>query len=247
MSAVFLTSLLFSLLIGSNGVVREASDSLSTRIVVDQDGNQNSVRQFGSQWWFVNNLRVRTYANGDPIEYVTDASAWADLEHGALSAYNHDESLVEQIGYLYNWFAVMDERGVCPAGWNVPTDEDWFELEQHLGMSPMELDGAGMRGAGANVGGVLKDTSAVFWAQPNEGAVNTSGFNGLGSGMRLFNGNFSGMGRTGFWWTSSHRNTGGLYPNRVWVRFLSHHGRFVSRISAFMESGISVRCVSGEQ
>lgn len=246
MSFLFVVSMVLSLFIGGNPGDGEVTDTLSVRIVVDQDGNQNSVRQFGSQWWFVNNLRVRTYANGDPIEYVSDGRDWAEADFGAISAYNNDTTLVDQLGYLYNWFAVVDERGVCPVGWNVPTDEDWFELEQHLGMDAMELYGAGMRGSEANVGGVLKDTSAVFWAQPNEGAVNTSGFNGYGSGMRFFNGNFSGMGRTGFWWTSSHRNTGGLYPNRVWVRFLSHHGRFVSRISSFMESGLSVRCVMTE-
>lgn len=247
MSSIFLISVVVSLFVGHHPVAGEVTDTSGVRIVVDQDGNRNEARLIGSQWWFVQNLKVRTYANGDPISYVSDSRDWAKANYGAFSVYNNDESLVDRHGYLYNWFAVMDERGVCPVGWEVPTDEDWMLLEAFLGMDAGELDGAGARGAEANVGGVLKDTSAAFWAQPNVGAENAVGFNALGSGSRFFNGNFTGMGRTGFWWTSTHRNTGGLYPNRVWVRFLSHHGGFVSRISSFMESGMSVRCVSGEQ
>lgn len=246
MSSIYMISVVLSLFVGGNSGSGEVTDSSLVRIVVDQDGNRNEARLYGSQWWFVNNLRVRRYANGDPIEYVSDSRDWSKANYGAISAYNNDTTLVDRHGYLYNWFAVVDERGVCPAGWEVPTDGDWMTLEVFLGMDSGVLDGAGSRGAEENVGGVMKDTSATSWAQPNEGGVNTSGFTALGSGSRFFNGNFTGMGRTGFWWTSTHRNTAGLYPNRVWVRFLSHHGRFVSRISSFMESGLSVRCVMTE-
>ena len=36
-------------------------------------------------------------------------------------------------GRLYNWYAVDDARGLCPAGWHVPTDGEWTALETILG------------------------------------------------------------------------------------------------------------------
>ncbi|HJL63679.1 MAG TPA: FISUMP domain-containing protein, partial [Candidatus Marinimicrobia bacterium] len=47
-------------------------------------------------------------------------------------------------GNLYNWYAVDDDRGVCPDGWHVPTDEEWIELEMFLGMSWEEAIGTGL-------------------------------------------------------------------------------------------------------
>jgi uncharacterized protein (TIGR02145 family) len=41
-------------------------------------------------------------------------------------------------GYLYQWNAAMDgnttegARGLCPAGWHIPTDQDWQTLEDTL-------------------------------------------------------------------------------------------------------------------
>ena len=42
-------------------------------------------------------------------------------------------------GQLYNWYAVDDERGLCPSGWHVPSDEDWQDLEVFLGMSRADV------------------------------------------------------------------------------------------------------------
>jgi uncharacterized protein (TIGR02145 family) len=225
------------------GLVVSEEDSTLIRTVLDQDGSENVARLIGAQWWFVNNLRVRTYANGDPIEFITDAQDWSKTSVGAVSVYDNDEALAQEHGYLYNWNAVVDPRGLCPAGWRVPSDDDWVELERFLGMEELDLYDAGSRGGMLNIGGMLKDTSDGTWIYPNRGAVNSTGFSGRGSGSRLFTGGYTGMDRVGFWWTSTPRISGGLYQNRVWVRFLSHHSPYVSRISTFKQSGLSVRCL----
>jgi len=31
--------------------------------------------------------------------------------------------------HLYNWYAVSDTRGIAPAGWHLPSDDEWKTLE----------------------------------------------------------------------------------------------------------------------
>jgi hypothetical protein len=34
---------------------------------------------------------------------------------------------------LYNWYAVVDDNGLCPQGWHVPSDAEWDTLVTYLG------------------------------------------------------------------------------------------------------------------
>jgi uncharacterized protein (TIGR02145 family) len=31
-------------------------------------------------------------------------------------------------GNIYNYYAISDNRGLCPVGWRIPTSADWDEL-----------------------------------------------------------------------------------------------------------------------
>ena len=58
-------------------------------------------------------------------------------------------------GALYNYPA-RQQWPLCPSQWSVPTDEDWFELESHLGMeAPTWMSSVG----GADQGTELKSTT----------------------------------------------------------------------------------------
>lgn len=84
-------------------------------------------------------------------------------------------------GLLYNWNAIADQRGLCPKGWHVPTDQDWKFLELTLGMSGQDLDRfAYDRGTTTNVGGQVK--AKTHWAAGNVGATNGSGFTAIPGG-----------------------------------------------------------------
>jgi hypothetical protein len=56
------------------------------------------------------------------------------------------EEVLEMYGALYNWYAVDDPRGLCPAGWHVPSDDEWKEMEIFLGMPELEANSKGNRG-----------------------------------------------------------------------------------------------------
>ena len=153
--------------------------------VTDVDGNHYHVVLIGGQSWLRENLRVKHYRNGDAIPAVTVDNLWKNLTTGALCAYDNLESNVPAYGYLYNWYALTDARGLCPAGYHVPADGEWAVLGTQLGGDTI-------------AGGKLKSTGTIeqstgLWYAPNTGATNSSGFSGLPAGYRINYGTFYSM------------------------------------------------------
>jgi len=74
-------------------------------------------------------------------------------------------------GLLYNWYAAVDERGIAPSGWHIPTKTEFETLVSYLGGS-------------STAGGALKEVGTEHWQLGNTGATNTSGFTLLGNGWR---------------------------------------------------------------
>lgn len=68
--------------------------------------------QIGDQVWMAENLKATHYRNGDAIS--TDDYA----------VYDNNESHIDTYGYLYNWHAVNDSRGLAPKGWHIPSKEE---------------------------------------------------------------------------------------------------------------------------
>lgn len=126
-------------------------------------------------------------------------------------------------------------QGVCPAGWHLPSDTEWKELEMYLGMSQADADNTGYRGT--DEGGKLKETGTTHWYSHNAGATNSSGFSGLPGGFRSITGTFYNIRSIGYWWSATEGNT-----IEAWYRQLSIDNS-VYRSNRFKNYGLSVRCV----
>ncbi|MFC1553371.1 fibrobacter succinogenes major paralogous domain-containing protein [candidate division KSB1 bacterium] len=209
-----------------------------TGTVTDIDGNVYETIIIGNQEWMVTNLKVTKYRNGDAIPKVsaTGYSSWTRL---STDAYCKNYSILAhpEYGHLYNWYAVDDSRGLAPAGWHVPTDDDWKELEMFLGMSQTDADGGGYRGT--DEGGKLKETGTSHWSNPNTGASNGSGFTALPGGFRSYvNGYFGFPDRYAYFWSSTEASS-----SSAWFRRLYYKNADVMRNSHDKREGCSVRCV----
>jgi uncharacterized protein (TIGR02145 family) len=150
-----------------------------TGTVTDIDGNIYQTVKIDYQWWMAENLRVSKYRNGDQIPNVTSNTDWGNLTIGAWAYYENNQSNDPAYGKLYNWHAVADERDVCPAGWHIPDNEAWKQLELYLGMTDEEAEDAGWRGETDSVGGKLKSILTEpqphpRWDSPNTAATNES-------------------------------------------------------------------------
>ena len=203
---------------------------------MDIGGNIYQTIKIGTQWWMVENLKVIRYRDGEPIPHVTNNTDWSNLGSGAYCNYNNDVNNVATYGRLYNWYAVNDARGLAPAGWRVPMDADWKELEMFLGMSQTDADASGWRGS--PVGGKLKEIGTVHWNSPNSDATNESGFTALPGGYRNIIGIFDNLEYYAYFWSSSEND-----ENHAWSRYLNFYFSVVNRYSFDKRNGFSIRCV----
>ncbi|MFZ4402306.1 MAG: fibrobacter succinogenes major paralogous domain-containing protein [Bacteroidales bacterium] len=191
--------------------------------ITDINGNLYHTVTIGTQVWLKENLKVTKYRNGESIIKVNDIT-WGNLTTGAYCYIDNDTNKLKIYGCLYNWFAVMDSRKICPTGWHIPTLAEVNTLKKYLGN---------------NAGGKLKETGLTHWVNINIDATNETGFTALPGGRRDADSYFA-FSEYAYWWTSSEYvldNTKATYFS-VWY-FVGN----LDIISMDKKTGMSIRCI----
>jgi len=210
--------------------------------LTDIEGNVYNTIKIGNQWWMAENLKVKKFRNGTNLTSIQTSSDWSAMESAAYCAFDNNNQNIATYGLLYNWFAVADINQIAPEGWHVPTDDDWKELENYLGMSVSETDNFGWRGT--NAGDQLKVEAPKGWTV--YGSVwgdNSSGFTALAGACRLFDGRWAepGLFATGFWWTGTEYSSSEAY-----YRYLDKKNSGIYRSHTYINYGFSIRCVKNK-
>ncbi|MGY6561167.1 MAG: fibrobacter succinogenes major paralogous domain-containing protein [Luteibaculaceae bacterium] len=211
----------------------------------DIEGNTYATIVIGGLEWFAENLRTTKYRNGDDIPNVTTAAAWIQVNTGAYVAFNNLAANFTRFGALYNGYAVEDERGLCPEGWRIPTDNDWKNLEISIGMSNEFLEQTGVRGADISLNRRLRLST---W---QEGNVDAIGFNAFSTsdagaiqvgGQRLDDGEFRFLNQSASFWSSTRNPNQPLFTFfRFVVNTPTNDG--VGRNNTVRGFGFYCRCV----
>jgi len=191
----------------------------------DIDGNKYKTILIGSQCWMQENLNVSKYNNGTVIPEVLSSSSWFSLKSGGMVYYNNlsGENFVNS--RLYNWYSIDNKRGICPKGWDVPTNSDWDLLISSLG-------------GDLHAGGKMKCKGTAYWMSPNLGATNESNFNGLPGGNRNEFGDFNNLGVSAFWWSANDYDF-----NNAWFYNINFNFGNIKKINYNKNFGYSVRCI----
>lgn len=188
--------------------------------VTDIDGNVYPSIKIGQQVWMSANLKTSRYRDGSVIQHMPDSESWSGLHTtGAWSNYNNLDDNDNIYGKLYNGYAIIDQRRLCPVGWDVPTRDEWIALFDFLG---------------SDHGDKLRSTHG--WNN-NANGSNSSGFNGLPGGARYALGSFQNQGDIGHFWTSTRSSNNPSYAEL---------NRFSSNAHTSGENikhGASVRCI----
>jgi len=139
--------------------------------------------------------------------------------------------MAENLGYATaagSWCYEEDERqcdtygrlydwptalSVCPDGWHLPSDEEWTTLEAALGREP---------GRQLKVGG-------------------TTGFEAMLAGVRLYSGDYIGIGASTHFWTST--SFSGEHTDHSFERGLFRDQPGMLRDGYGHVGGVSVRCI----
>ncbi len=217
----------------SCGTLNIHNPSLTCGSMSDQEGNTYKTIVIGTQEWMAENLNTSIYRNGDVIPTNLDNVAWSTTTSGAWSYCNNDASHACPYGKLYNCYACVDARHLCPEGWHVPTIAEWGVLTSYLGGETV-------------AGGKMKTTGTVeaatgLWHAPNLGATNSSGFSGAPGGYRYSDGSYFIIGYYGNWWSSSveidQSGTSAYYS------VLDYSNSLAFTSGDYVQAGLSVRCL----
>lgn len=104
--------------------------------ITDINGQNYQTVVIGSQTWMSENLNTNKFRNGNTIPEAKSAEEWkkaCENYQPAWCYYNNDPTNEFKYGKLYNFWAVIDARGIAPNGWRVPKDSDFKILLNHLG------------------------------------------------------------------------------------------------------------------
>lgn len=217
-------------------------DSLRVKVDTIEVHKYPSVK-IDTQEWMTQNLNTDKFRNGDPIPEARSESEWekaGDDKKPAWRYYDNDPSNDEIYGKLYNWYAVIDPRGLAPGGWHVPSDKEWTVLTTYLGGKEIKakLDDGSSYWYTPLAGGKMKSRGTQYWKSPNKEASNSSSFSGLPGGASGNLGGFKFIGEIGNWWSSSEGDT-----ERAWYRSLYNFSGSVARSYDVKSYGLSVRCL----
>jgi uncharacterized protein (TIGR02145 family) len=229
------------------------------RTVTDIDSNSYPTVTIGELEWMAENLRVLHYSNGEPIPTGLTDNQWYNTTTGAYAIYPHDEingldsdaEVLAAYGALYNWYAVSDERGLCPANWRVPSDEEWTQLVNYLideygyTNNYNDVNGIGnklksCRQVNSPLGGNCTTSFHPRWdSDATHFGTDEFSFSALPNGDREYDGFYANNGTDASWWTSTqHTNAA-----NAWGRGIYHNYGYVPRYYLSKRNGSAVRCV----
>ena len=174
------------------------------------------------------NLKTTKLNDGKPIPMVKDFKAWIALSTPAYCWLRNDIGNKEEFGALYNFYTVNTKK-LCPAGWHVPSKDDWFGLELFLGNKDQ-------------AGGKLKEAGLEHWKNANFETTNDYGFTALPAGGRRPDFDFpSTDGVYSIWWSSTEAS-----KDKAWNRGLFIYTNLFYGSNDYKILGCSVRCIKDQ-
>jgi len=187
--------------------------------VDDRDGKSYRWVTIGTQIWMAENLN-----------YDVPNNATGDV------CYNNSADSCAKYGRLYNWYTAMNRaassssspsgvQGVCPAGWHLPSHNEWITLENEVG--------------GQSVAGTkLKSTSG--W-NSNGNGTDDYGFSALPGGYGDSGHNFSYAGTHGSCWSATEADAS--HARVISMNFSHEDLDWVDGIKLYL---FSVRCLQDD-
>jgi uncharacterized protein (TIGR02145 family) len=195
----------------SSYLVGQASMVLDTgRFTDSRDKISYRCTHIGSQVWMAENLKFNS-----PKEcYYYENATFNGTKYGML----------------YNWKTAQE---VCPAGWHLPSDNEWEMLAQNISLAkgPFLKDSVNWD----EVGRVLKAPSG--WPSGCNGTDDFA-FSVLPAGYRFSAGTYYSLHFSGYFWTASQTEDGdGVF------RYVNHSSNRLYRDTEMKIRAYSVRCV----
>ena len=243
-----------------------------TPTVTDHEGNVYNTVQIGNQCWMRDNLRTTTSPSTGTYLIPAVSTDYTYTGKQALW-YNNDPATYASMNYglLYNWNAAVDtfntaygelsvntsiynavsvtftshRRGICPAGWHLPSNAEWTAMTDYVSSQSERVCG----GNTVYIAKALADSvgwnsySGTCNVGNDQSANNATGFSAVPAGLHRSSW-FSNAGDDAYFWSSSQ------YENMTWnttasayLRHMYGYYAYVGRYYDIKADGYSVRCL----
>ncbi|MFA6734930.1 MAG: fibrobacter succinogenes major paralogous domain-containing protein, partial [Sphaerochaetaceae bacterium] len=190
----------------------------------------------GTQMWMAENLNYDT---------LDGMGSWC---------YENSADSCTKFGRLYQWVVAMvldsvyndtiwsgsgvNRQGICPSGWHLPSNDEWQTLAAYVS-AQSGVGGKDVDGSWSAIGTLLKSTTEWPSYSGVATGTNTFGFSALPGGYRLDGGDFVGVDRGTFFWSSTESS----YYYYAYNRTLTYYSEYFNNIDNFKKHAFSVRCV----
>jgi uncharacterized protein (TIGR02145 family) len=186
-----------------------------TTFIDARDSTVYMIVNIGAQCWMKENLRYDQSSFGNAYQHCYDPPTCSNYE----MFYDWDAAMQGSAPSYSNPSGV---QGICPAGWHLPSQGEWAELEAYLG-------------GAITAGGKMKEIG--HWFAPNTGATNSSEFSALPKGYFQWGNNY-GSGMWTYYWS-----TGEFDMDYAWSRHLTYDSEQIMTTMEDKLRGVSIRCV----
>jgi len=193
---------------------------------IQQTKKEDNIKtvKIGNQIWMAANLDVSHFRNGELIPNAKTEEEWVTAGEQGMPAWCYYAGKLEnfnELGKLYNWYAVNDPRILAPKGWRVPNKSDFETLLSNFGDPDCYHN-------------KIEAYNSLI-----EGG--SSGFSADADGWRNYDGSFDIAGYGGNWWSSSEDDTYG-----AWNMDVTCNTQGAVMTCDDKELGFSVRCIKEE-
>ena len=184
----------------------------------ERDGQFYRTVKIGNQYWMAENLKFDYKVNGSSYGTTinTDANfgryyTWAAAMDSA-GVYSESS---KDCGYGKTCTVAATNRGICPEGWHIPTNNEWDTLYTAIGSTPYAMQAMGYE----------------TWS----GATDAYAFSALPAGY-YNGGQFYYVGANAYFWSATERNDN---TADIW----SLDADLASRYNNQKQYGFAVRCL----
>lgn len=220
----------------------------------DLDGNIYNTVLLDRQCWMKENLRVSRLPNGRVI--TCDFEMSRTTPHRYIA--DNDEERIAELGYLYNWAAVMNQRnpsnkvpsgiqGICPAGWHVPSAQEYQYMYDYVASvadyvcedRTDTFSAPAIAKALCSEYGWKQEASNPCSAGRYSANNNATGFSIVPAGCYFQT--FQNTGRAAYLWTTTESTK---RPNDCSMnQFIDFGLAFMQNSSGIRDAGYSLRCL----
>lgn len=224
----------------SNGIVApnyvwacNTRDKSQLKVIKKEKSDVKTVN-IGSQVWMAENLKVTHFNNGDLIPFAKNtAEAQVYYKNKQRPARIWKDNLIyeNKYGRFYSWQIANDKRGICPAGFHLPSKNEWNLLFKAVSDDPKVI--------------AKKLKSKKEWIEDAGMGTDDYGFSVLPAGYVVksdsFNLEFDDRNQSASFWTSTSYDSDSVWA--VEFAWYNQKAQFekVGREAALL--GMSIRCI----